>query len=110
MKHRKRRIDEVFFVDLLAVDDEALEQVQELQLATGQVTVLSDELVKSFADRFREAFQDLNAQDVADELDEAGFSDVVDPAQQAFRYVRVFGVEQLSQLIYFGRRDVFPRF
>ena len=59
MKHRERRIDEVFFLRLLAVNDEAFEQVQEFQLAAGQVVVLTDELVKGFADRFREAFQDL---------------------------------------------------
>ena len=56
MKHRERRVDEVFFLHLFTVDDEALEQVQELQLAAGQVAVLADELVKAFADRFREAF------------------------------------------------------
>jgi hypothetical protein len=105
---RKRCVDEVFLLDLLAVDDEALEQVQELQLAAGQVVVLADELVKGFADRFREAFQDFDAQDVADELDEAGFADVVDPAQQVFGYVRVLGVEQLGQFIYFRQATSSP--
>ena len=70
MDDRERCVDEVFLLDLLALDDEAFEQAQELQLAAGKVRVLPDELIEGFTDRFREALQDLDAEDVADELDE----------------------------------------
>jgi len=36
-----------------ALDDEALEQVQELQLTAGEVRVLPDEPIEGFADRIR---------------------------------------------------------
>jgi hypothetical protein len=89
VNHREGRVDQVFLLDLLALDDEVLQQVQEFQLAAGEVAVPPDELVKGVADRFREALQDLDAEDVADKLDETGLAVLVGLAQQVFGDVRV---------------------
>jgi maltodextrin utilization protein YvdJ len=50
-------------------------------LATAQVTVLLDKAIEGFTDRFWEALQDFNTEDMANELEKKS---------ARFPYIRVF--------------------
>ena len=82
-----------------ALDDEALQQVEEFHLPAAERGVGADELVECRADFIREALEQLNAQDVADELNKARLAVFVDLAQQVFGDMRVFFVQQFSELV-----------
>ncbi|MOA10036.1 hypothetical protein D3C78_1299060 [compost metagenome] len=78
---REGGVDQVFLLHFFALDNEAPQQIEELHLPTAERGVGADELVKSGTDLIREAPENFDPKDVADELDKARLAVLVDLTQ-----------------------------
>ena len=103
MNDRKGRVDQISLFHLFALDDEVFQQIQKIQLPAAQVGVLLNKLFKCFADGLRETFQDFDAENMADELDEVRLAVFVDLSQQILGDMRVLFMQQFGQFVGFVR-------
>jgi len=85
VKNGEGGVDEVFFLNFFALDDEVSQEGEEVQLTRAEIGVLLDKLSKGLADGFGKALESLDAEDVANELEKVRFVVLVNLAQRVLR-------------------------